>query len=114
MQKDAVMYALENARKYDHIVLSKYYGKTEMYFAFYSKMDPAMYQECSMQKVQFADSEMVQCGKYYFGDINTKDKTFDQLNLPEKTLVIGAPTAAYGEEQITAKDDGRTLFKIIK
>jgi 4-amino-4-deoxy-L-arabinose transferase-like glycosyltransferase len=114
MQKDAVTYALENTQNYDNIIISKYYGKTEMYFAFYEKMDPAIYQICSTQHVQIASTSMVQCGKYYFGDIDTKGKSFDQLNLPPKTLVIGAPVADYGTDTIIAKDDKRILFRIIK
>ncbi|MDQ3098213.1 MAG: glycosyltransferase family 39 protein [bacterium] len=114
MQQDAVMYPLLQSKMYDHIFISKYYGKTEMYYAYYTGLDPAEYQRCSQNKVLIAGTEMVQCGKYYFGDIDTKNKGFEELGIPENSLVIGAPDAIFGTEKIIARDDKRTLFKVIK
>jgi 4-amino-4-deoxy-L-arabinose transferase-like glycosyltransferase len=114
MQQDAVVYPALQSKTYDHIFISRFYGKTEMYYAFYSGLDPAEYQRCSQTKVRVVGTEMVQCGKYYFGDLDTKGKSFEDLNLPSNTLVIGAPDAAFGTETITARDDKRILFKIIR
>ncbi len=114
MQKEAINYARNEENNFDHIFITRYYGKTEMYYAFYSKLDPAEYQHCSQSKVLIAGSEMVQCGKYYFGEINTKNKSFEDLKLPPSSLVIGSPEAAFGNQTILAKDDQRILFKIIK
>ncbi len=114
MQFDAVTYPMLQSKNYKNIILTRYYGKTEMYYAFYTQLDPAEYQKCSRTKVLVAGAQMVQCGQYYFGDINTKNKSFEDLNLPPETLVIGSPQADFGNETILAKDDKRILFKVIK
>lgn len=113
MQQEAIMYPLLQSKLYDYTFITRYYGKTEMYYAFYTALDPSEYQKCSTQKVTIANSEMIQCGKFYFGDINTKDISFEDLNLPPNSLVIGAPDASYETNKIIAKDDKRTLFKVI-
>jgi 4-amino-4-deoxy-L-arabinose transferase-like glycosyltransferase len=113
MQKDAIDYALKNEDQYDNIVISKLYGKTEMYYAFYTKMNPEIYQQQSVETVSFIGSEMTNFGKYYFGDISTEGKTFEQLKIPPNTLIIAAPDLPYGLETIQAKDDKRILFKVL-
>jgi 4-amino-4-deoxy-L-arabinose transferase-like glycosyltransferase len=114
MQKEAIMYAKSQEANFDHIIISRWYGKTEMYYAFYDKIRPSEYQRNSQNKVKIADTEMIQFGKYYFGDIDANGKEFDQLNIPGKTLILGSPKFAFSDEYVSAKDDGRLLFKTVK
>jgi 4-amino-4-deoxy-L-arabinose transferase-like glycosyltransferase len=107
MQKDAVNAAINQSDKYDNVIISRYYGKTEMYFAYYSKMSPAEYQKLSQEKSTIGGQEMIKFGKYYFGDLNQKNLQ----QLPPKTLLIVSPLATYGYSEITAREDNRIMFK---
>lgn len=114
MIKDSIMYALRESPHYDHIFISKIYGKTEMYFAFYTRMDPAQYQRCSRHKVIYEREEMVQCGKYFFGDLDTTNKVLSDLHIPPHSLVIDAPDMGTASDYIHARDDQRVFYKILK
>ncbi len=114
MQKEMIDYAKANEDDYDNIILTRFYGKTEMYYAFYEKVEPQQYQELSQKKTEIANTPMVKFGKYYFGDIATAGKDFSQLQLPPRTLVVASPQFAFGTETINAKDDKRILFKVVK
>jgi 4-amino-4-deoxy-L-arabinose transferase-like glycosyltransferase len=115
MQKDAIEFAMKNKNKYEKIIISKLYGKTEMYYAFYTKMDPAQYQKLSLQKTNIHQTDMIQFDNVYFGDIDSVKKSYTELNFQPKTLVIAAPDYNYGsEEKIIARDDKRLLFKVMR
>ncbi len=114
MTKDAISYALQQSPRYNHVFISRYYGKTEMYYAFYTRMNPEEYRRCSQHKVTYEGEEMIQCGKYIFGDMDTKNRVIDDLHLPSNSLVIDAPDGTRGSDSILARDDQRELFKIIK
>jgi len=108
MQKDAVEFALREGGKYDNVVISRYYGKTEMYFAYYTKMNPQDYQQLSLQKTTFATTEMVKFGKYYFGEIDQNSLK----SVPENTLVIAQPLVPFGQDVLKAREDSRPMFKV--
>lgn len=113
-QKEMIEYAKSQEQNYDHIILTRYYGKTEMYYAFYAQVAPSQYQQFSQEKKQIAGEEMVQFGKYYFGDINPSGRSFNELHLPPNTLIIGSPKFDFSNTSLNAKDDKRLLFKIVK
>lgn len=105
--KDALDYAQSQQSEIDYVVVSDQFGKTELYYAFYKKLDPSHYQIASQQKISFAEKELVQLDNYYFGTVD-----INKLPTDGKTYLVIAPPNTIGGLQIKAKDDNRALYDV--
>lgn len=111
--KEAVAYAKEHEKEYDHIIMSYEYDQPYVYYLFYNKIDPAWYQ----QNWDYSGNGSIdrfyrKIGKYEFTKINSF-----HLNM-RKTLIIGAPSEIPdGRGQLKKEiffPDGRLAYKIIE
>lgn len=101
MIKDMLDHAKSREHEFDQIYITRHYGKTELYYAFYRQVSPAQYQSLSQS------TEPTQIGKYVFTDTNT------QRDFKGSTLILAAPNSSEGTAFL-AQDDGRILFRIVE
>ena len=74
---EAVHYISDNVSKYDHVIFTKTYGEPQIFVAFYSQLDPRVYQEASKNWLTYEDQGFpwldqlpsYQLGKYTFENI---------------------------------------------
>lgn len=116
--KATVTWVTSNEDKYKQIYVTKSYGEPQLFFAFYGKWDPAMYQE---ENKKLLDYEILgypwldqlpeySIGKYTFRDINwAKDNGQNEM------LFIGRGSDFWGDTphpfQINFPD-GTTAFSV--
>lgn len=116
--KEIVKYVSENEAKYNKIIFTKSHSMPHIFFAFYTKMDPQIFQESSKkwrhfetEGFQFVDMINLNLGKYYFQDID-----FSRERNEDNALIIA------GEKEIpetveplkiVSDPSGKVVFKII-
>lgn len=111
--QDAVTYTKEREDQYDHIIISQSYGEVSMYYAFFNHIHPDVYRAAKANKVMVDGVPMVQLGKYYFGDIRPQGP-IEKMDIPRNTLILVQPYFEYGEATITARDDGRPIYRVFE
>ncbi len=89
--KEAASYVQEHESEYDHIVVSKWFGETQLFLAFYNQWDPTWYMNENKQNLRYETEgklwldqlEVYNIGKYTFKYIKYGE--------PEtgKTLYVG-------------------------
>lgn len=110
--KEAILYAKQHEKEYDHIIMTYEYDQPYVYYLFYDKIEPAWYQKnWNYNKNGEIDRFYRKIGKYEFMNITAKELT------KKKTLFIVEPSgipANIGDikEQILFPD-GRVAYKII-
>lgn len=110
--KEAVLYAKQNEKLYDHIIMTYAYDQPYIYYLFHNAVDPAWYQEnWNYSGNGTVDRFYRKIGKYEFMNIYEK-KIFDP-----KTLLIVAPSeipqGAGQTKEIIYFPDGRIAYKIV-
>ncbi|HSW77147.1 MAG TPA: glycosyltransferase family 39 protein [Candidatus Saccharimonadales bacterium] len=110
--KEAIIYAKQHEKEYDHIFMSYSYDQPYIYYLFYNKIDPSWYHKnWNYSGKGTVDRFYRRIGKYEF--VNITDK---QL-IKRKSLIIGTPDEVSGKESILKKEikfpDGRIAYKII-
>lgn len=111
--QDAVTYAQARESKYDQIIISQSYGEVSMYYAYLNQIHPDIYREAKANKIMVDGVPMIKIGKYYFGDIRPKGP-IEQMDIPHNTLILVQPYFEYGEDTITARDDGRPIYRVFE
>lgn len=110
--KEAILYAKEHERDYDHIIMTYTYDQPYIYYLFYHKIDPAWYQ----RNWNYSGNGSIErfyrkIGKYEFMNIVSKD--FSRKN----TLLIGTPSEipdnVGSTKQTITFPDGRVAYKIV-
>lgn len=93
--KQVVNYVNEHYFEYDQIVFSRFYGEPHMFTLFYSKFDPASYQNNpNLVRYQAYDWVWVlKFDKYYFPNLSDQDTKFSELKnqIKGRVLYIGRP-----------------------
>jgi 4-amino-4-deoxy-L-arabinose transferase-like glycosyltransferase len=91
--KQVVDYISENKDKYDEIIFTRHYGEPHMFTLFFSKYDPAKYQnDPNLIRFQAFDWVWVnRFDKYYFPNLDDTGTKFEDLIQTKKgkTLYIG-------------------------
>jgi hypothetical protein len=100
MIKDMLDYAKSREHEFDQIYITRHYGKTELYYAFYRQFPPTKYQV-------FQKDKPTRLGKYFFTDVNV------QQDFDVRTLILTSPNSSEGKAFL-AQDDGRILFRIVE
>lgn len=108
--QDAVTFAKSLENDYNHIIISQSYGEVSMYYAFFNRIDPSTYRQAKQNRVTLDGVPMIQLGKYYFGDIRPTGP-IENMQIPYNSLIIVQPLFEYGEGTITARDDGRAIYR---
>lgn len=109
--KQAILYAKENEKSYDHIIMSYEYDQPYIYYLFYNKINPAWYQ----RNWNYTGNGQVyrfyrKIGKYEFRNIDyVKDKEV------KNTLLIGTPKEIATPNVIKQIKylDGNIAYKIL-
>ncbi|MEK6952542.1 MAG: hypothetical protein AABX29_06005, partial [Nanoarchaeota archaeon] len=86
---------LEIEKNYDRVVISKVFTEPQIFIAFYSKMDPEVYQEASGDWLRYEKSDKLyvdqlqswNLGKFYFEDLDWGKKD----SLRKNALIISKP-----------------------
>jgi 4-amino-4-deoxy-L-arabinose transferase-like glycosyltransferase len=74
--EEAIKYTEENKDKYDKVIFTKYHSNPQIFTAFYSKMEPEVFQRNSQnwkyfeEKFKFVDMIDMDLEKYYFQNID--------------------------------------------
>jgi 4-amino-4-deoxy-L-arabinose transferase-like glycosyltransferase len=74
--QDAIFYTEENKDKYDKIIFTKYHSNPQIFTAFYSEMEPQVFQKNSQnwkhfeKQFKFVDMIDMKLEKYYFQNID--------------------------------------------
>lgn len=117
--KQVVAYAREHEDEYDRIVVSKWYGEPQVFFAFYNAWDPAWYQEQNAKNLRYESEGKIwldqldeySIGKYVFKYIEwPKDRD-------PNTLYIGKFDDFYEDSNYLKTiyfPDGTVAFHIVK
>ena len=111
--KEALSFAKENETKFDKIIVSYKYDQPYIYYLFYNKIDPSLYQKnWDYNKTGLIDRFKRVIGKYEFRNI---DYSKDSVN--SNTLLIGTPDEIPDSVKALKSvkfPDGRVAFKIVK
>ena len=112
-------YLDSNASKYDHIVVTKWFGEPQLFLAFYGQWDPVWYQQQNKQNISYERSgkmwldqlESYSLGKYTFKYISWGEETRDK-----KTLYIGKFDDFPGSTPLKTVyyPDGTVAFHIVE
>jgi 4-amino-4-deoxy-L-arabinose transferase-like glycosyltransferase len=112
-------YLDSNASKYDHIVVTKWFGEPQLFLAFYGQWDPVWYQQQNKQNISYERSgkmwldqlESYSLGKYTFKYISWGDEARDK-----KTLYIGKFDDFPGSAPLKTiyYPDGTVAFHIVE
>lgn len=89
--KEAATYVREHESEYDQIIVSKWFGETQLFLAFYNRWDPAWYQTANRQNLRYESEgklwldqlEEYSLGKYTFKYLNYGEPVY------KKTLYVG-------------------------
>lgn len=89
--KEASAYVAEHESEYDEIIVSKWFGEPQLFFAFYNKWDPTWYMEANKHNLRYEQE-----GKLWLDQLeeyNLDKYTFKYLKyggpVYKKTLYIG-------------------------
>lgn len=110
--KQAILYAKQHEKEYDHIIMTYIYDQPYIYYLFYDKINPVWYQKnWNYGGNVTIDRFYRQIGKYEFRNISPKD--FSRKNI----LLIGTPREIPKKVGLTKQfiqfPDGRLAYKII-
>lgn len=89
--KEAATYVQEHEGEYDQIVVSKWFGETQLFLAFYNRWDPRWYQVVNRQNLRYESEgklwldqlEEYSLGKYTFTYLKYGEPVY------KKTLYVG-------------------------
>lgn len=89
--KEAAAYVKEHESEYDHIVVSKWFGETQLFLAFYNQWDPNWYMEANAHNLEYERQGKLwldQLEEYSLGKYTFK---YIKYGEPEsgKTLYVG-------------------------
>ncbi len=90
--KETAQYLAQHESEYDQIIVSKWFGEAQLFFAFYNKWDPTWYIEANKPNLEYERQgklwldqlEEYSLGKYTFKYINYADE-----KKSKKTLYVG-------------------------
>lgn len=114
--EEAIKYAEDNKEKYDKVIFTKQHSNPQVFVAFYSKMDPEVFQSNSQEwkyfekEFKFVDMIDMNLEKYSFRNIDfSRDRG-------EKNALIIATNEELAEQVPLLKEiedpSGKTIFKI--
>lgn len=91
-QNESIRYAVSNEGKYENIFVDGA-EPWAIYYAFFQKLDPRVYQNAYKEKTKFKDVEVLHIGKYYFGAFNLAERhlpdSVDHFTFfPKNSLII--------------------------
>lgn len=115
--EEAVMFTEQEKGKYDKIFFTKYNSNPQVFVAYYSKMDPEIFQKYAQdwrrfetEGFKFVDMIDMKLGKYYFENIDwSKHRNY------ENSLIVGGPEDFPVDVKIikTISDpSGKIIFKV--
>lgn len=110
--KQAIQFAAENEKKYDHIIMTYAYDQPYIYYLFYNKIDPVWYQHNWNYSGDGTVARFYRkIGRYEFMNISGK-----QFSM-KKTLLIGTPSEIPPGTGELKKEiifpDGRLAYRIV-
>lgn len=116
--EEAIKYTEENKDKYDKIIFTKEYSNPQIFLAFYTKMDPNVFQQYSKswktfesEGYKFVDMIDLNLGKYNFRNID-----YQRERNEKNTLIVafGDDLPLELERKKTIKSpSGKIIFEII-
>lgn len=111
---------LQNQDNYNQIIFSKAFSQPQIFVAFYSQMDPVTFQQYSKDWLRYEKSnklyvdqlESWNLGKFYFEDVNWKDKDGKRVN----ALIIAKsgdfPAGIYSLADVP-DFNGKDLYRLV-
>ncbi|MFH2019541.1 MAG: glycosyltransferase family 39 protein [bacterium] len=117
--KEMVQYVSEHESEYDHIVITKWYGEPQLFFAYYNKWDPVWFQQENKQNLRY-ESEgrpwLDQLPEYGIGKYTFKYINWQEDQNLTNTLVVGKPDDFYSDTKVLKQVnllDGSPAFLIV-
>ena len=104
----AVKYITENSGNFDKIIFTKTYGEPQIFVAFYSKMDPRIYQEASQSWLTYEDQGfpwLDQLPSYSLGNFTFENIRYMGGRRDSGTIYVGKADDFWADTHILKKID---------
>lgn len=114
--KEIVAWVTSNQDKYKHIYVTKAYGEPQLFFAFYGKWDPALYQQDNKKLIEYESLGypwLDQLPEYTIGKYTFRDINWAKDNGNNERLFIGKGDDFWGDTPRAIEvrfPDGTTSF----
>lgn len=118
--RQAIDYVLEHCHDYQHIVFTKAYGEPHVFVAFYTKLDPRLFQAESSSLLRYQDLDLPwldQLDIYTLGDYEFRDLDWEGSGENPQILFVGKGDDFWNETvplETIYFPDGTVAFHLVK
>lgn len=106
--KEAVSYIQNSTKKYDNIIFTKTYGEPQIFVAFYSRLDPTIYQEASKSWLSYESLGfpwLDQLPSYQLDNYTFQDIRYMGALRGGSTLYVGKADDFWADTNVLSKID---------